>query len=101
MATGFSEVSVGFDAPWMQPTPDRRAQVIAQAQAAGLLGAKDRAIGGRVPSALLEAAKARAGAASDSDLLMYALSKVALEDDFGSALLAHKGRVPRDIVLDV
>jgi hypothetical protein len=33
--------------------------------------------------------------------LLYALSKVALEDDFGPRLLALKDSVPRDLTLDV
>ncbi|MSP02532.1 MAG: hypothetical protein EXR07_16005 [Acetobacteraceae bacterium] len=67
----------------------------------GLIGAKDKMVGGRVPSALLEAAKDRSGIQSDSELLLYALSKVALEDDFSSRLLALKGKVSKDIALDV
>jgi hypothetical protein len=100
MASGVSEVSVAFD--WPEPgRPDRRAGVLATARQHGLIGSKDRTIGGRVPSALVEAAKARSGIQSDSELLLYALSKVALEDDFGPSLLALKGSVPKDVELDV
>ena len=67
----------------------------------GLLGAKDRTIGGRVPTPLVEAAKARSGIQSDSELLLYALSKVALEDDYGRKLLALKGTIPRDVDLGI
>ncbi len=79
----------------------RRAGVLSAARAEGLLGAKDKTIGGRVPAPLVEAAKARSGIRSDSELLLYALSKVALEDNFGGKLVARKGRVARDLVLDV
>jgi hypothetical protein len=81
--------------------PDRRAGVLATAREEGLLGVKDKAIGGRVPASLLEAAKSRSGIQSDSELLLYALSKVALEDDFGHKLVARNGRVPRDIELGI
>jgi hypothetical protein len=100
MVSGVSEASVAFD--WSDQTrPDRPASVLAAARQQGLIGTKDRTIGGRVPSALVEAAKARAGIQSDSELLLYALSKVALEDDFGSRLLTLKGSVPKDVALDV
>ena len=100
MTTGVSEASVAFD--WPDPLmADRRANVLAAAGELGLIGAKDKMIGGRVPSGLLEMAKDRSGIRSDSELLLYALSKVALEDDFGPRLLDLKGRVPRDVALDV
>ena len=83
------------------PRRDRRADVLAAARQLGLIGTKDKTIGGRVSTALVEAAKARSGIQSDSELLLYALSKVALEDDFGPRLLALKGSVPKDIVLDI
>lgn len=102
MSSGFSDTSVAFEFPDMPaPAPDRRTGVLSAARDMGLLGAKDRMIGGRVPTPLLEAAKARSGIDSDSELLQYALSKVALEDDFGPDLLARKGRVAKDVALDV
>jgi hypothetical protein len=100
MVSGFSEASVEFEFP--EPRhPGRRASVLAAAQENGWTGAKDRTIGGRVPAVLVEAAKERSGIQSDSELLLYALSKVALEDDFGARLLARKGSLPRDVPLDV
>jgi hypothetical protein len=81
--------------------PDRRAAVLATADRAGLHGAKDRTIGSRVPALLVEAAKSRSGIQSDSELLLYALSKVALEDDFGRRLVTRKGRVSKGIELDI
>lgn len=88
---GFAE-SAGFD---------RRPGVLTAAGAEGLLGAKDSTINGRVPAALVRAAKARSGITSDSELLMYALAKVAIEDSFADVLLANRGAVPRDIPLDI
>jgi hypothetical protein len=100
MNRGVSEARVAFD--WGEPPePDRSTVVVAAAREMGLIGAKDKSIGGRVPSALVEAAKARSGLQSDSELLLYALSKVALEDDFGPRLLGLKGSVPKDVSLDV
>jgi hypothetical protein len=100
MRSGVSEMSVDFEWP-EPPRPNRRANVLATALDRGLIGTKDKTIGGRVPSALVEAAKARSRIQSDSELLLYALSKVALEDDFAPRLLALKGSVPKDIALDV
>lgn len=80
---------------------DRQTGILATAREEGLLGPRDRAIGGRVPTSLVEAAKARSGIQSDSELLVYALSKVAVEDDFGRKLVARKGRLPRGALLDV
>ena len=100
MVLNVSDVGVPFD--WSAPSPpDRRSDVLSWAEKEGLLGARDKAIGGRVPSALLEAAKTRSGIRSDSELLVYALSKVALEDDFGARLLALKGSVPKDAAVDI
>ncbi len=100
MITHFAEAQTPLDFGLAMPTP-RQASVLAAAQAQDLLGPKDRTIGCRVPSALLDAAKARSGIRSDSDLMLYALSKVAIEDDFAATLLALKGSVPKDMPLDV
>ncbi|AEO49485.1 hypothetical protein F11_15115 [Rhodospirillum rubrum F11] len=74
---------------------ERRQAAYDAAADEGLLGIKDVTIGGRVPSRLLAAAKKRSGAGNTSELLLYALAKVAIEDDFGPRLLARKGQVPR------
>ena len=71
------------------------------ARAAGLLGAaKDTRVSGRVPASLLEAAKKRAHVASDTELLEIALSRLALEDDFGVRLLRRKGAIPPSVDLE-
>ena len=64
-----------------------------------LTGARSR-IAGRIRKQLVDAAKARSGIKSDTDLLEYALARVALEDDFGRKLIARKGRVAPDIDLE-
>ena len=73
----------------------RRAAAIQAAEERGLLGAKDRQLGGRFPDALIDEAKRVSGITENTDLLTYALIKVALEDDFGERLLARKGRIPK------
>lgn len=78
----------------------RRESTLTTAQSAGLLGEKDGRIASRVPQRLVQAAKDRSGIQSDTDLIEYALAKVALEDDFGERLLAHKGSVRRDLDLE-
>lgn len=72
----------------------RRAAVLQLADENGLLTVKDRQIGGRFSSDLVERAKQVTGITSDTELLTYALAKVALEDDFGQRLVARRGRVP-------
>ena len=78
----------------------RVATTLATAAAAGLMaGTKSRRLSGRAHAALVEAAAARSGLAG-SDLLEYALAKVALEDDFVETMLALKGTVSRDVDLE-
>jgi hypothetical protein len=87
------------------PTTDfvaaRRRSVVAAAEAAGILGGDNSALGARVPRRLLLRAKERSGIASTTDLVEYALAKVALEDDFGAKLVARKGAIPADLMLDL
>ncbi|MER8827773.1 hypothetical protein NKH73_06925 [Mesorhizobium sp. M0938] len=80
----------------------RNRLVLEQARAVGLLGtAKDTRLSGRVPSELIEAAKRRAHVTSDTELLELALSRLALEDDFGTRLVRRKGSIPADIDLGI
>lgn len=70
------------------------------AAAAGLTeGSKDKRLSGRAHSRLFEAAAAKSGL-DGSELLEYALAKVALEDSFVETLLSLKGSIPRDIDLE-
>ncbi len=74
--------------------------VLETAKAAGYLsGTKSERVGGRVSHRLISAAKAKSGIESQTELLEYALSKVALEDDYGKKLLGRKGAIPDDIDL--
>jgi hypothetical protein len=43
----------------------------------------------------------KSGVASDTDLLEYALAKVALEDEFGAELVRRKGRITQDFDLEL
>jgi hypothetical protein len=52
-----------------------------------------------VPSALIEAVKKRAHVTSDAELLELALSRLALEDDFGTNLVRRKGTIAAGIEL--
>jgi hypothetical protein len=87
------------------PTSDfiarRRISVVAAAKGAGLLSGDNGHVGARVPKHLVDAAKARSGITSTTDLVEYALAKVALEDDFGAKLVARKGLIPNDIEFDI
>lgn len=72
--------------------------VVYQATAAGYLrGQKSERVGGRVPKRLISTAMKKSGIQSQSELLQYALSKVALEDDYGKKLLSLKGSIPDDV----
>jgi hypothetical protein len=76
--------------------------VLERARAVGLLGAaKNARLSGRVSSELIEAAKKRAHVTSDTELLELALSRLALEDDFGVRLVRRKGSIPAEIDLGV
>jgi hypothetical protein len=78
----------------------RRQAVLETARGAGLLSGARARIAGRIRRQLVKAAKTRSGISSDTELLEYALARVALEDDFGQKLLARKGSVPPDIDLE-
>jgi hypothetical protein len=81
---------------------ERNRLVLEQARAVGLLGeAKNTRLSGRVPTGLIEAAKKRAHVSSDTELLELALSRLALEDDFGARLVRRKASIPADIDLAI
>ena len=97
MAAGFSP---GLDPDGVRIASERRAAALEIAEREGLLGPRDRSIGGRVPSRLLDRALQLSGTASTTELLVYALAKVALEDDFGRRLVDRKGHVPKGTLAD-
>lgn len=79
----------------------RRRTIIDTARQLGLLEGENSRIGGRIRRDLVAAAKAKSGIASDTELLEYALARVALEDDFGTKLVQRKGRVTKDVDLEL
>lgn len=84
------------------PLRIRDALVLDQARDAGLLGGrKATRISGRISAALLEAAKERAHVRSDTELLELALSRLVLEDDFGRRFVRRKGKVPKNVDLEL
>lgn len=77
----------------------RVALTLGTAAAAGLTdGKKQKRLSGRAHEQLFEAAAAQSGL-DGSDLLEYALAKVALEDDFAEKLISLEGSISRDIDL--
>lgn len=79
----------------------RNTLVLDQAREAGLLGSRKAArISGRIPAALLDAAKECAHVTSDTELLELALSRLVLEDDFGRRFVRRKGRIPKSVDLE-
>jgi hypothetical protein len=85
-----------------QAAERRNRIVLEQARASGLLGAgKDARLSGRVSKGLIEAAKRRARVTSDTELIELALSRVALEDDFGPRLVRRKGSLPADFDIGI
>lgn len=82
-----------------QPAVERmkkRAAIVRAAGERGLLGPKDRAMAGRFSEALVEKAKRVSGITGNTELLTYALIKLALEDDFGERLIKQKYRVSKE-----
>lgn len=78
----------------------RRRTTMEAGEAMGLFTGEDMEIGGRLPSRLVEAAKARSGIDDVAELIEYALASIATHDDFGERLLAREGSVSRDLDLD-
>lgn len=77
----------------------RVSTTMSTAAATGLIeGKKGKQLSGRVHETLFEAAAAKSGLRG-TELIDYALAKVALEDDFADQLLALKGSIPRDLDL--
>jgi hypothetical protein len=74
--------------------------MLRQAEACGLVGAKDRQMGGRFPTPLVDAAQRASGITEPTDLLADALVRVAFEDNYGQRLLALEGSVPRGTFID-
>jgi len=67
----------------------------------GLLkGARSVVVRGRMPEALVAAARLRTGIKSDSKLIEAALASVAVADDFGEWLISQRGTLNPDLDLE-
>ena len=76
--------------------------IMGEAKSAGLVGGpKDAVIRGRVSTALVKAARKRAGVSTDTELIELALSSLALTDDFGEKFLKRKGTLDPDLDLEL
>lgn len=62
---------------------------------------KEERISGRVSPSLLEAVRKKTGLTSDTDIITAALTRLALDDDFGTSLLAKSGTLPEDLELAI
>lgn len=83
-----------------KPISIRVSSTLKTANLAGLLaGKKEKRVSGRAHEQLFRAAAERSGL-DGSELIEYALAKVALEDDFADKLLALTGAVDRELDLE-
>lgn len=72
----------------------------ARAREQGLLdGPRDHRVSVRIEAPLFAAAKAAAGAQSDSEVVRIALTALAVPDSFGEWLLAQQGRLDEEFDL--
>lgn len=80
---------------------DRNELLLELARSAGFFETpKAVKLSGRFTEALVAAAKKRAHVESDTELLEIALSRLALEDDFGRKFVAKKGLLPESVELE-
>ncbi len=77
----------------------RQDAVLGEAAKLGLLAGTNRQLGARIPLTLIDGAKISSGIASTTELIEYALAKVAVEDDFGAYLVTRRGSIPKDFDL--
>jgi hypothetical protein len=95
-----TETAKGFEEGPADFIGRRRAALLDTVRSLGLLGGESARIGARVKRRLLDAARKQSGLTSDTELLEYALARVALEDNFIEVFNSLKGAVPRDIDLE-
>jgi hypothetical protein len=75
--------------------------MLAEARALGYFDDKRTIeVSSRVPAGLLKAAKRNVDVKSNSELVIVALSRLALDDQFGKWLLQHKGTVDPSMDLE-
>jgi hypothetical protein len=86
--------------PRASPARQRRHLLVDAARHLGLLDGEKTWIGGRMGADLIAAATHRSGITSDTELLEYALVRIAIEDAFGTSLVRRKGRITQLIDLE-
>ena len=80
----------------------RFADALAIARETGLLrGNRTKLVRGRMPDALVAKAKARSGVQSDTELIEVALANLAVADEYPNWLLAQRGKVSKDLDLEL
>lgn len=79
----------------------RRRSVVAATKEAGVLAGGHTTVRAKVPRELVTRAKERSGISATTALIEYALAKLAIEDEFGSKLVARKGSIPIGVKLGV
>lgn len=79
----------------------RRDLIMERLARLGLSRDKTAKLGGRVNPQLLELAREKAGAVSDSQLIEIALGSLVIEDGFADAFQASRGTVDPSLDLDV
>lgn len=83
-------------------TARRFDEVLRVAESAGLLrGARTEVVRGRMPKALVERAKAKAGVGTATELIEIALANIAVADDYPRWLLSRRGTVDKDLDLEL
>ena len=82
-------------------TQRRIRDALSIAEEQGLLsGGRTLTLRGRMPSLLVEQAKRKTGIQSDSKLLEAALANIVAADDYAEWLLAQRGTISKDLVLE-
>ena len=82
-------------------TQGRIGDALSIAEEQGLLsGGRTLTLRGRMPSLLVEQAKRKTGIQSDSKLLEAALANIVAADDYAEWLLAQRGTISKDLVLE-
>ena len=80
---------------------ERFDHALTMAEQTGLLhGARTQIIRGRMPKALVDKAKERAGVHSDTKLIEVALATLAVADDYPDWLLSQRGTISKDVDLE-
>ena len=88
--------------PTMEDTvPGRLVEaVMDDAEQQGFLETKESRITARLSRKMVDAAKAKTGIKSDSDLVKYAIAQIATEDPFKKVFRELRGNIDPDIDLE-